>query len=462
MQPSPFPVEEFRAECLERGHKTLLRTCVVASVILPPFSLHDWLVYRRVFWPLLAVRMACVALAGFVWLLGRSRWGRRQSELLQVLLLSGIAAGIGGVPVYLLGYASPYFTSSIVLLAAAGIFFLWSPLQAALVSAAVLLSYTGGSLAAGGIADWQDFAARLTAIAAMAVLVVLSVHFRARAQREEFLVRRELRAALEEKSVLLSDLEGQARRLRDLNRDMEDLLYLVSHDLRAPLINIQGFAREIAESLGSWENGSGAAEVRKEIEESLGFVFAGVERMEGLVRALLQVCRAGTRTDPTQVVDLDAVVRDVLSSLRYQLESGGFELVKASLPTVRGDPVALGQVFANLVDNAVKYGRASGIRRIEIGVENGTLPPRFFVRDSGPGIPPEHVEEIFRLHRRLSSESPGEGLGLAAVRKIVERHGGRIWVESKPGEGTTFWFTLEPEHAPRAGARERTRREGDR
>jgi signal transduction histidine kinase len=167
--------------------------------------------------------------------------------------------------------------------------------------------------------------------------------------------------------------------------------------------------------------------------------------MDALITGLLNVSRVATRTHPTEEVHLPAAIETIVESFRYQLEQRGIAVKVGDLATVRGDPVRLNQVFSNLVDNAIKYMGDSTRREIAIGMRAGNgAGPVYFVSDSGPGIPPENHETVFRLFRRLANGAavPGEGLGLAMVRKIVEKHGGRIWVESAPGEGSTFCFTL--------------------
>jgi signal transduction histidine kinase len=169
-----------------------------------------------------------------------------------------------------------------------------------------------------------------------------------------------------------------------------------------------------------------------------------------LIGSLLNVSRVATRTDPTEIVELGPMVDGILDSFRYQLEQKQITLAVGHLPAVVGDPVRLNQALSNLLDNAIKYMGDRPVRRIEIGAHSRDRMCECYVRDSGPGIPPARREHVFRLFYRLNTGPiPGEGIGLTIVRKIVEKHGGRVWVDNAPEEGTTFRFTLPL--APAAG-----------
>jgi signal transduction histidine kinase len=185
-----------------------------------------------------------------------------------------------------------------------------------------------------------------------------------------------------------------------------------------------------------------AAPIYTDIDESLRFIQSAIERMDSLIKALLDLSRISARTNPTETVALQTLMGKIVESFRYQLDHQQIRIEVGTLPSVRGDALRLTQVFSNLIDNAIKYMGKSSQRAIEIGVRHDNGTPTFFVKDTGPGIPAESQETVFRLFRRLGDAVPGEGLGLTAVRKIVQKHGGRIWVESAAGEGSTFCFTL--------------------
>jgi len=209
---------------------------------------------------------------------------------------------------------------------------------------------------------------------------------------------------------------------------------------------VQGFAREVRMALSDLRvHTNGATEMNAiyaDTDESLGFIDSAIQRMDGLIQGLLSVSRIATRTNPTDEVSLQQVVEKIVETFRYQLDQSRIQITVGALPTVRGDSLRLTQVFSNLIDNAIKYMGDSALRTIEIGIRRDTGMPTLFVKDSGPGIPAKSQEAVFRLFRRLANGVPGEGLGLTMVRKIIEKHGGRIWIESEPGRGTTFLFTL--------------------
>jgi PAS domain S-box-containing protein len=229
-----------------------------------------------------------------------------------------------------------------------------------------------------------------------------------------------------------------ARRTVELERsnaDLEQFAYIVSHDLQAPLTVIAGFAELLARrSQGKLDDK--AEEFIKQIKE-------GVRRQQHLINDLLDYSRVTTRGKEFEPVDLNAVLDQVLTDLSLLIQEKGAVVSHEPLPTVMADAAQLGRVFQNLIGNALKFCR-EGALRVEIGAEPGEQEWRFWVRDNGIGIPAKDFDRIFMMFERLHdrSEYPGTGIGLAICQKIVERHGGRIWVESEPGTGSTFWFTI--------------------
>lgn len=245
-------------------------------------------------------------------------------------------------------------------------------------------------------------------------------------------------------------LQQRTEQLQSKNTELGDFLYVVSHDLRAPLINLEGFGRTLQQSLaelGTAIDAEGGPSrwpaLREEIDESLDFILRSVAKMDLLARGLLDLSRLDSRPVAEQPVDLARLVDDVVASLHHTISARGIAVQVDPLPYVTGDPLRLSQVFGNLIDNAVKYMRTDGEARIHVGSQAQAGGGRFFVRDSGIGIRAEDQAKIFRLFARVGSHVvPGDGLGLTAVKKIVEQHGGSIWVESALGAGSTFWFTL--------------------
>ena len=264
-------------------------------------------------------------------------------------------------------------------------------------------------------------------------------------------------------------LEQRSKQLEATNNELSDFLYVASHDLRSPLINLAGFSRSLQESIGTLDAvlvdvaeaqngapapaGDGRAPLRwpalkEEIGESLDFILRSVAKMDVLVNALLELSRIETRPHVNQPIDTAKLVDEILGTFRYQIAGKKITVAAGNLPVVSGDPVRINQVFSNLIDNAIKYMGPQPIARMDVGCEESDDEYRFFVRDTGPGIRPEDRDKVFRLFMRLGGNGvAGDGVGLAAVRKIVEKHGGKVWVDSDLGKGSTFWFTL-----PRNGA----------
>ena len=257
----------------------------------------------------------------------------------------------------------------------------------------------------------------------------------------------------------VSDLDLANRELAQRNAENESFVYSVSHDLRAPLVNLQGFSQELelsGESLASLLDKPGIPEdVRTEgralldgeIQESISFVRNSVRHLGSIIDGLLRLSRVGRIEYESVPVDTAAVVRDMLGSMHSTIESVGATIEVGPLPIVAGDRNAINQVFANVIGNALKNFDDSRPGRISVSASSAT-PPVFAIRDNGIGIPPEYQSKIFQVFQHVhKTHNPGEGMGLAIVRRIVEKHGGRIWFESVPQTGTTFYFTFGPEPA---------------
>jgi PAS domain S-box-containing protein len=222
------------------------------------------------------------------------------------------------------------------------------------------------------------------------------------------------------------------------NRELESFAYTVSHDLRAPLVSLEGFSSLLKSECQNLLGEQG----RHYLER----IRANVAHMDTLVTELLELSRIGRVVGPAEDVDVGALVRRVKERLVLKLEQEGAEfIIEEPLPTVRGDRGRIRQVFANLTENAVKFRRVERRLRIEVGCEEEMGFYRFHVRDNGIGIAPQYQEQIFESFRQLDGGIEGVGMGLALVKKIVEHHGGRVWVESEAGKGSTFFFTLPME-----------------
>jgi signal transduction histidine kinase len=248
--------------------------------------------------------------------------------------------------------------------------------------------------------------------------------------------------------------------LAQKDRDNEMFVYSVSHDLRGPLVNLQGFSQELAAvctDLRGLLTAAGLPDaVRHRAEtlldrdaaESVHFIQTAVTRLAGIIDALLRLSRVGRVEYQRQIVDVRAAVVRVIESLRDSIARRGAEVSLGDLPPACGDPQALEQVFANLIGNAVNYLDPRRPGRIEIGSREETGDRvaglrTYHVKDNGLGISSAQQAKLFLAFHRLHPDAaPGEGIGLALVRRVVERHGGRVRVESVESEGSTFSVTL--------------------
>ncbi len=229
-----------------------------------------------------------------------------------------------------------------------------------------------------------------------------------------------------------------ARRLAASNAELESFAYVASHDLKEPLRGISAYAEMLLEDLGP--------AAREEDRERLRTLVRLCRRMYDLLDSLLELSRVGRGEMAMEETDLNVLVAEVMESLRARLEQEHGEVTVGRLPTVLCDRVRAGQVFINLVANALKY-NDKPVKRVEIASEVQDGHHVISVSDNGIGIADRHHDAVFRVFRRLHPRDAyggGTGMGLAIVHKIIQQHGGRIWLRSRPGEGTTFYFTLGP------------------
>ena len=248
-----------------------------------------------------------------------------------------------------------------------------------------------------------------------------------------------------------------AQRLHEANEEIQRFTYIVSHDLRSPLVNIMGFASEIdtwrkqifellaalRAEVGGDPAGDGDDALRRDIEEALSFIKSSVAKMDRLIGALLKLSREGQRQFQPQLIDMSQLLRSTLDALAYQAQAGNAKISVGELPTITSDRLALEQVFSNLLDNAVKYLRTGVPGSIEVAGTEADGLITYEVRDNGRGIDITDRERIFDLFRRSGvQDRPGDGIGLAHARTLVRGLGGSIAVESEPGHGTVFKVTL--------------------
>jgi PAS domain S-box-containing protein len=219
------------------------------------------------------------------------------------------------------------------------------------------------------------------------------------------------------------------------NKDLEQFAYVASHDLQEPLRMVTSFMQLLERKYQGKLDPSG--------ENYIRFAVDGAKRMQGLIGDLLSYSRVGSRAGEPAPVSAEQVLHRALTNLQFSIKENNVRITQGSLPVVRADAVQLAQVFQNLLANAIKF-HGEAPPQIHIDVRRDRDYWEFSVRDNGIGIDPQFGERIFQIFQRLHTrvEYPGTGIGLAICKKIVERHGGKIWVESKVGEGSTFFFTL--------------------
>ena len=241
-----------------------------------------------------------------------------------------------------------------------------------------------------------------------------------------------LQKELNERKKLIGELENK-------NSELERFTYTVSHDLKSPLVTINGF-------LGYLEQDAASGNMER-LKKDTRRIQEAVNKMQRLLNELLELSRIGRMMNLPENIPFNELVREALDIVQGQLEERGVMVqIQPNLPVISGDRPRLIEVIQNLLDNAAKYMGDQKEPRIEIGQQgeiDGT--PTLYVKDNGIGIPSEHHDRIFGLFNKLDPNAEGTGIGLAIVKRIIEVHGGRIWVESEAGVGSTFYFTLPPQ-----------------
>jgi signal transduction histidine kinase len=252
-------------------------------------------------------------------------------------------------------------------------------------------------------------------------------------------------------------LQRIAADLKGSNDDIRSFAYIVSHDLRAPLVNLKGFSGELELALqelaplferglsmmGGEERSMMEELFRKEVPEALEFIGSSVDRMDRLINGILKLSRLEIQALKKEPVDMKGLANSILKSLTHQLEQRNASVTVGDLPEVVADRTAMEQIFGNLLENAVKYLATDRPGRIEIEAETTPEMTVFHLHDNGRGIAEADQERIFEIFRRAGRQDlPGEGVGLAYVKALVRRQGGKVWCASRPGEGSTFSFSI--------------------
>lgn len=250
-------------------------------------------------------------------------------------------------------------------------------------------------------------------------------------------------------------LQRSAADLAEKNKEMETIVYTVSHDLRSPLVNVQGFGRQLSRAcekisvtVAKASDGHVAvADLKPPLEttipQALRFINAGVSKMDSLLTGLLHYSRLGRIALTIRPLDMNTMLAEILAAMKFQLDEAKAEIKVEPLPGCLGDNAQTSQVFANLLDNALKYRSPDRPLRIVICGRIDRGQSLYTVADNGIGIAPEHQPKVFDIFHRLNPETTaGEGLGLTIAQRVLERQRGRIWVVSQAEVGSTFHVSL--------------------
>lgn len=257
------------------------------------------------------------------------------------------------------------------------------------------------------------------------------------------------------RKLVEEDRERLMQTLALKNEELESILYVTSHDLRAPLVNIEGFSSELSRSCellhSTLKDKLRAADIsdevhialNKDIPEALGFILSSAKRMDSLLSGLLRLSRLGQAALNIEPLDMNEIFANITRSMEYQIKEAGAIVDIQPLLSCMGDASQISQVFSNILDNALKYLDESRSGVIRVYAKAGDGRNIYCIEDNGIGIAPKDQKKIFEVFHRLEPErKSGEGLGLTIVRHILSRHSGEVWVESEPGKGSKFFVSL--------------------
>ena len=242
---------------------------------------------------------------------------------------------------------------------------------------------------------------------------------------------------IEELKKERKELRKELTEIEKKNTEMEQFTYTVSHDLRSPLITVQGFVEMLREDLGRNE--------KEKVESDLKYIESSIEKMGRLLADTLELSRIGRMVNPPEDAPFGEIVKDALEQIAGEIKSNNIEVFVADdLPVVHVDRMRIAEVLMNLIGNSINYRDEQQHSRIDIGyrVDRESRETVFFVKDNGIGIDKSQHEKVFELFYKVGTSSKGTGAGLAIVKRIIEAHNGRIWIESEEGKGCTVCFTL--------------------
>jgi light-regulated signal transduction histidine kinase (bacteriophytochrome) len=231
------------------------------------------------------------------------------------------------------------------------------------------------------------------------------------------------------------ELKRISEELARSNAELKDFAYIASHDLKKPLQSIESFANLLARRY--------KGKLDAKADEFISYIVEGVQRLQILIKDLLEYSQIETKAKNIKPTDCSFIVEEAMSNLKTAMDESNAVVTYNKLPTIMSDPQQIISLFQNLIDNAIKF-RSNKAPRVRISADRKGNEWIFSIRDNGIGIDPENFEKIFVMFQRLhgSADFPGTGIGLSICKKIIERHGGRIWVESEPGKGATFFFVI--------------------
>jgi len=271
-----------------------------------------------------------------------------------------------------------------------------------------------------------------------------------------------IRTDITQRKADQEEIQRAAAELAEKNRELETIVFTASHDLRSPLVNVQGFGRQLERACDRLRAAAASAEGGKvpvtelaqpletTIPQALRFINAGVNKIDHLLSGLLRFSRLGRVALNVGPLEMTALMNEIIAAMRFQLNEAKADIQVDPLPGCLGDSVHTSQVFANLIDNSIKYRDPGRPLRITVSGRVKEGQAIYSVADNGIGIAPEYHGKVFEIFHRLNPDAPGgEGLGLTIAQRVLERQRGKIWVESREGSGSTFYVSLPAfERAP--------------